>query len=306
MANSQNLILNPQFRIWDQGTNFTSSSPDNLAACWLWTEGSGNTVTVSRQTSNSSSTYIKWLRSQPCMGVSISSLTNSSDLEIYQRVNSPQYELGRNLITVTIIASGPNGASFYYGVDGNLAKVTTLGSSSGVPRLVTVANTFPVGDLSSTNLKFTAFQDPDQTGEYTIHFMYASIGTISNGDRFTHRSDAEEWAIMSPYLTPILKGMTGIGTSTTQIRVPVPAIPGGWISNPSIPTGSKISNIELVNAETGTVLAQSNATYSVGVAPTADRFGCSVIIGGLTSIIAGQTYIISGSSVPVCVLNHGY
>lgn len=306
MADLNNFLLNSQFKIWPEGETFTSSVSPRTAACWLWEEGIGNTVTISKSTSSTSSTYIKWLRNQPCMNINCSTLGDSSSLRVYQRVNTPQYELGRNLIRVTLIVSGPNGESFYYGVEDERAKVTTLGDLSGVPRLVTVTNTFAIGDLPNTYIDFTIFENPSNTGLFTVHFAQASIGQLQKWDRLTQTTEAEDWARMRPYLTPILKGSTGIGISTTQVRVPVEAIPGGWVSAPFIPTGSKVSSIELVNAQTGTTLSTSAATYTLGSVPTADEYGCSVVIGGLTGVAAGATYIIGDTLVPVCVLEHGY
>lgn len=310
MDNQNNLILNPHFAIWPYGLSQTSSADKKMAACWLWDEGAGNVVTVSRQTAGSSLKYVKWIRSQECLEIDISSLADPKTLKIYQRIYAQRFDLSRTLIRCTMFASGPAGESFYYGFDGDMRKIQMLGDNTDtppIPRIVSATSTFAVGDLPSQNLVFTAFEEPSSAGKFYIYMVFAAVNKGQNGDRINHRSDAEEWAEMVQYLTPIKKGMIGYGASTTQIRIPVEAVSGGWIDVPAIPVSGEVGTISLVDSQTATAVTHAGVTYALGGNPTPDKYGCAVIIGNLTGITVGRPYIIGDmSSSQICIVEHGY
>ena len=308
MDNQNNLILNPHFALWPYGTSQTSSASPDLAACWLWNLGVANTATLSLQTANSSTKYVKWIRSQPCLELDITNLTNPSQFRVYQRINCQRFDLSRTLVRCTIIASGPAGESFYYGIGDQKQKITMLGQSGSpaIERLVATTSVFPVADLASQFLEITAFEEPSSIGKFYVYMMFAAVNKGENGDRINHRCDREEWEEMSPYITPIVKGTLGIGASTTQVRIPVVAGGGGWVSNPSIPTSGQVGTIDLVDLQTATVTTHIGVTYSLGVAPTPNSYGCNVVLGNLTGITAGRQYIVGDTTSQICVLNHGY
>lgn len=308
MDNQNNLILNPHFALWPYGASKTSSASPDLAACWLWNLGTLNTASLSLQTAGSSTKYVKWIRSQPCLELDITGITNPSQFRVYQKINCQRFDLSRTLIRCTIIASGPAGESFYYGIGDQKQKLTMLGQSGSpaIERLVSTTSTFPVGDLANQNLEITAFEEPSSTGKFYVYMMFAAVNKGNNGDRINHRSDRDEWKEMSPYITPIVKGTLGIGASTTQVRIPVAAGAGGWISNPSIPASGQVGTIDLVDLQTAAVSTHVGVTYTLGVAPSPNVNGCNVVLGNLTGLTAGRQYIVGDTSTQICVLNHGY
>jgi hypothetical protein len=307
MDNQNNLILNPHFAIWPYGLSQTSSTDQRMAACWLWNLGVGNVATVSKQTAPNSQRYVKWIRSQECLEIDVTSLADASAFKIYQKIYAQRFDLSRTLIRCTIFASGPVGESFYYGFDGDKKKIQMLGDNNESPpnpRLVSATSTFAVADLANQRIEFTAFEEPSSTGKFYIYMAFAAVNIGQNGDRINHRSDAEEWAEMDQYVTPIKKGMIGYGASSTQIRIPVQATSGGWIRNPQIPAGATLGTITLVDSQTAASVTHVGATYSIGTAPPQDTYGCSLIVGGLSGITAGRPYIIGDEAI--CVLETAY
>lgn len=311
-----NICNNPQFSLWPWGTSGFAGVASTVnygksAARWAFqkTAAGGDTVTISKGTNSTTTKYNKWLRGEPNMTIDISALAVNSTMKVRQFIDDGQ-DFGQNLVAVTLIASGPAGESFFFGVGENYDTLETLGDdSAGDPILVTKTTFFAFDDPVFTYMLVTPFESPSNIGTYRLHYIQAEV--LMDSEKISDleiRTDAQEWNIISRYITPIKQGMFATGATGTTVRIPVTAPPGGWRVTPSVPTEGRAASVNVILNTTGATVANAAPTFAVSVNPTANNYGAVITLGGFTAaaITAGDQYVIGTETDPICYLDADY
>ena len=311
-----NICHNPRFSIWPwgnsgfQGVISTTNYGKSAARWFVQTSNTtpSDVVTISKNTNADTTKYDNWLQNAPNMTINVASVATNSTMRVRQFCEAGS-AFGQSIVAMTVIASGPNGSSFYYGVGDNYAKLTTLGDdASGDPILVTETEFFAFDDPSKEYLSVTPFETPSSNGVYRLHYVQAEVlMDPTKVSDFEIRPDWFEWDIMARYITPIRQGMLGTGRSANTIAIPVVAPPGGWKKAPSIPDeGKSLSSNVVLNSATSTIISIPTPSYAVSSIPLSNNLGCVVLLGNASSFTQGSQYVIGPETTPICYLNSDY
>lgn len=302
-----NIVHNPRFSLWPFGeTGFV-----NTGACagrWKIERTNANDLlTVSKGTNANTTKYDKWLRDSPNMTIAITGLDANTTLKIRQFQEGAE-DFGASMVAMTVIASGPAGEEFYFGVGENYAKLRTLGNdSNGDPIMVTKTQFFAFDDPIYEYMRITPFESPSAIGTYRLHHVQAEvlIDPLKISD-MEIRPDWAEWALIRRYITPIADGMTATGASTTTIRIPIQAPPGGWRVTPTLAVAGQAPTFKFNLMSAGTSLSSVVPVYSLSTTVPASKYGCAVQVAGLTSVASASSYMLADNIVPVAYLNADY
>lgn len=311
---TRNIAHNPRFLLWPWGTSgfagvASSVNYGKTAARWglQKTAAGGDVVTVSRGNNSNTTKYDKWMRGAANMTIQVDALAPASTMKIQQFLDGMEV-LGQNLLATTILASGPRGATFYFGAGVNMAQITTLGDdSAGDPIVVSKTVVLPFDDPAYTYLRIIPFESPSDPGTYRLHDV--QVDPIMSRDQIAPmeiRTATEEWRMIEQYITPIRPGMLAVGAASTQVRVSVPAPLGGWRQTPVIPTEGRAASMSVHLGSAGTLITAAAPALSIAANPVAsEQLLVAAISGFPSNITSGSQYHLGGTE-PLFYANADY
>jgi len=303
----KNIAHNPRFQLWPFGSSGIVATGPTAARWKLELTNANDVVAVSKGTNASTTKYDKWMRSEANMTIAVTGLDAASTLRIRQFQEWAE-DFGQNCVVMTVIASGPAGSSFYFGIGDNYDTLTTLGNDAGGdPIMVAKTSTFAFDDPVYEYMRVTPFESPSAVGTYRLHYVNAEVMANPNErSEFELRPEWEEWDIIKRYITPIKTGMFATGAGVTGIRIPVVAPPGGWRIAPSIAPGGRATSVKINLNSGGTEITNNAPVFTLATTPPPNVHGCVILFTGFTTTAAASQYVIGDNPDPIFYLNADY
>lgn len=289
---TENALLNASFRFWDYGQSIFLANAGGVGAysATRWKTITTGTVTgtVSRSTGSTNMAIPKWIRGRDTLKVTIGTMAEGANVTVRQFVEDGQRH-GRTIVALTVIMSGPDGATVYAGI-GDFLKPMTL---RGPDTPVTTTHYFMVGDFVTEHMPVDIFTMPSQVGEYHVHFAQAVVGL----DRPKHsglviRPSSEDRRLCNRYSRPLGNGLSG---PCTDKRMSVPlAFEDKMRTTPTLT--NMWSTAAIVNPLTGSAASANPATYTLAnMGPSGGR----LIIDGFSGLTPGTTMMITNTALGV-------
>jgi len=268
-AGRKNLLINGDFKIWQRGTSFTSSSVNEYSADRFRTEGFPLNSVISQQAFTSGQTEVPGFPSYYCR-VTTSSAPSSSYWAFVQRIEAPQnMGAGRGTYTLSFYAKAVSGSvapgTFEIGI-GAYRKPNPELTTSWRKVSVTIEADIPItsGYITAYIIRIGA-----SISSIGVDIANVQLEVGKNATEFEHRSYGEELALCQRYFFVldsgrILTTSNGNGIIAGNIYYPVT-----MRANPSITYyggNSTSGNIIFFSAGSGTQLNYNVAANNLSTA----------------------------------------
>lgn len=204
-----NTLLNPGFDFWDYGAGpFTVSG--YTASRWKLNRTGSPTVSIQKGSTPSDTSIAKWIRGTNCLDINVSAINPGDNVQVRQIVSNGT-RLGNQTFSLSGIAFGPDGASFYVGFNNFFKKVTTKGAN--VPVKFEFIESI---DDPATQLSVDCFDSPSQTGLFKIAFIQLEALRIeARPSSFELRNAGLERGLLNRYVFPVRAGQTFVSSTTS-------------------------------------------------------------------------------------------
>lgn len=290
-----NILLNPAFMLWDYGTAAEIAglpSHGYLANRWKITRLGAATGTITRGATPNTTGVSKWMRNTATLRATVDTVSPEGSVRVAQTIEEA-VRWHRGLAVATIIAAGPEGATFDVAL-GSEVIGTVVTRGSGVYTMASFAAVMGDTTAASGITDFTVFTNPSTTGVYDVAFVQLRLGAAIPGpDQLEVRTVAQERQLCARYARRVGAGLSGPSTAS-RIAFPV-SHPVEMMKGPTwIPAGGQVAT---VNVDTGATASMDNPSWSSTYASTS---GARLITTGWSGLSVGTLMV----TTPVIGLLH--
>lgn len=214
-------LLNPDFILWDRGFGPFTSSGFTANGWKLERTGGAGVVSVTRGTTSTTTALRKWLRNRPSLQLDVdAAYDQEADTAVIRQRIELGDRLGGQVGRLTVWATGPEGASFEFGIGGFYETCTTRGTGTLEPAVFERA----VSDPSTTYQFIDIFANPEPDNVFEIGFVQLEWrGSYTKRPPYPPqiRNHVVERQLMNRHIVPVGRGMIAEAVSTTEVLVPV-------------------------------------------------------------------------------------
>lgn len=294
LVSRHNAVMNAGFDLWDYAESAQISglpSHGYLANRWKATKLGVSEGLISRKLSPNTTAVAKWMRNRNLMSIDVTGVSVEGTVSVTQTVEDAVL-WQRGLSVVTIVASGPDGATFDAIIGGESVQVRTRGIGTFVTKHFPVMLTDTTSGAGTSTI--TCFTNPSAVGEYQVAFIQVRYGASSPfPGGLEVRTAAQERALCARYARRVGAGVFG-PSSATRVVFPV-SHPVEMRVGPSfIPAAGSVA---VVNVDSG---AAGSNTAPVWSSTHQSTGGIRLICTGWTGLSVGTQMI----TTPVVGLLH--